>query len=692
MPTLLTFFAFFRLRLSRTLRVLLDEMNLASQSVLEGLNSCLDHRGSVFLPELGRSFEKHASFRLFAAQNPHHQGGGRKGLPKSFLNRFTKAHIKELTPQDLLAICSHLYPQFPQEDLSKMIEFNSRLHQETMVRHSFGRVGAPWEFNLRDLLRWLSLLHTNLGLNFSREPIDHLAALYIERFRTKGDRQAASVLFAQVFGSSPSIDERPWPTISPSHLQVGHSLLERNPKSRGQPRNRDLTLLQHHLRPLEALSDCVRLKWLAILTGPSNSGKSSLVHFLAESLGVRLEVLRMNSGIDTMDVLGTFEQMDPKAATRELLRNLVEVLDSSLEDSIPIKHNETALFPSVERARAHVQSNLQALETDKAHQVDLPILEKVFELLEGNRGLIATHEETLTSLRSDLESIQKAFSSSAGKFVWVDGPLLRAMRKGSWLLIENANQCSASVLDRLNSLFESNGSLILSERGIIDGEIPVILPKENFKVFMTLDPKNGELSRAMRNRGMEICLNSLSSDANSKNDVQRLEGLARGKESRDGSNSWKQDQSCLASELACRGESKVSVSSLTEASSSNEVASHLTQFLLDDSALYNSLVHILPPPPASNGENQAFEAQARSIHAAQALPSNLLPLSTHLATSLDSNTLQILSSLNSHPIMELARLVKKSLTESGSVDASLASSLVSFPSLETLLDILELIM
>ncbi|KAI7515819.1 hypothetical protein KC317_g23659, partial [Hortaea werneckii] len=27
--------------------VLLDEMNLASQSVLEGLNACLDHRGEV---------------------------------------------------------------------------------------------------------------------------------------------------------------------------------------------------------------------------------------------------------------------------------------------------------------------------------------------------------------------------------------------------------------------------------------------------------------------------------------------------------------------------------------------------------------------------------------------------------------------------------------------------------------------
>ena len=67
------------------------QMNLASQSVLEGLNACLDHRGEVFVPELGRTFHiQHERTRIFACQNPLNQGGGRKGLPRSFLNRFTQ--------------------------------------------------------------------------------------------------------------------------------------------------------------------------------------------------------------------------------------------------------------------------------------------------------------------------------------------------------------------------------------------------------------------------------------------------------------------------------------------------------------------------------------------------------------------------------------------------------------------------
>ncbi|KAH8914079.1 P-loop containing nucleoside triphosphate hydrolase protein, partial [Atractiella rhizophila] len=86
--------------------VLLDEMNLAPQTVLEGLNSCLDHRGEVYIPELDRNFRKHPQFRIFATQNPLVQGGGRKGLPKSYLNRFTSITLQALTEHDTVAILS----------------------------------------------------------------------------------------------------------------------------------------------------------------------------------------------------------------------------------------------------------------------------------------------------------------------------------------------------------------------------------------------------------------------------------------------------------------------------------------------------------------------------------------------------------------------------------------------------------
>lgn len=67
--------------------VLLDELNLAPQTVLEGLNSLLDHRRDIYVPEIDKTFSCPETFRIFASQNPVREGGGRKGLPESFLNR-----------------------------------------------------------------------------------------------------------------------------------------------------------------------------------------------------------------------------------------------------------------------------------------------------------------------------------------------------------------------------------------------------------------------------------------------------------------------------------------------------------------------------------------------------------------------------------------------------------------------------
>jgi midasin len=48
--------------------VLLDEMNLTSQSVLEGLNSVLDQHRRIFIPELNETFYCSVSFRIFVCQ------------------------------------------------------------------------------------------------------------------------------------------------------------------------------------------------------------------------------------------------------------------------------------------------------------------------------------------------------------------------------------------------------------------------------------------------------------------------------------------------------------------------------------------------------------------------------------------------------------------------------------------------
>lgn len=85
---------------------------------------CLDHRAELFIPELGQTFTCPPTFRIFAAQNPLQQGGGRKGLPKSFLNRFTTVRVEELSHSDLTFIAAASYPEIAPGQLSAMVSFN----------------------------------------------------------------------------------------------------------------------------------------------------------------------------------------------------------------------------------------------------------------------------------------------------------------------------------------------------------------------------------------------------------------------------------------------------------------------------------------------------------------------------------------------------------------------------------------
>nr|XP_024217810.1 midasin [Halyomorpha halys] len=90
-----------------------------------------------------------------------------------------------------------------------------------------------------------------------------------------------------------------------------------------------------------------------------------------------------------------------------------------------------------------------------------------------------------------------------GIFEWMDSVLIKCLETGRWLLLDNVNLCSGAVLDRLNSLLERQGVLALGERGEAE---QVIKPHPNFRLFLTVNPKHGHISRAMRNRGVEIYL------------------------------------------------------------------------------------------------------------------------------------------------------------------------------------------
>jgi midasin len=168
---------------------MLDELNLASQSVLEGLNSILDHRGSIYISELDKVVTKHPNFRLFGSQNPMTMGAGRKGLPHSFLSRFSRIWLEVLPDKSLKGIIGGLYGLYGEDKTGR-----ANLEKRMLVEFFFevkkvieSKCGVVWEFNLRDLHRIFEYLmvkeqslssETNFDEIFSKE-IDYICDIIV---------------------------------------------------------------------------------------------------------------------------------------------------------------------------------------------------------------------------------------------------------------------------------------------------------------------------------------------------------------------------------------------------------------------------------------------------------------------------------------------------------------------------------
>lgn len=522
--------------------VLLDELNLASQSVLEGLNSCLDHRGTVYIPELDREFECPPTFRVFAAQNPLRQGGGRKGLPKSFLNRFTRVFVETLHEQDLIHIASSIYPSLAGDRaaggsatslLEKMIAFNSTVHDDTMVACKYGRMGAPWEFNLRDVFRFCELLERQQIASGSPEELQALSYLvnfiYVERMRTARDRAAISIRFEEFFGVKPMDLRNVSLRVSEEQVAIGSAVLERRARLR-VPRVSS-PLFNFLLKPMEALVHCVNMNWPALLVGPPASGKTSSVRLLAALSGNTLHELGMSAGTDATELLGCFEQVDVGRKAREIQHSVAALYESLVQDLVVAalgaasqqKNSLLKLVTQLSNTWWTLSKRERDANQSKRKQLTKGQLDDA--MIDLLRSLLSTARKAVTSLGKaaddasaivqEIESLESAIvsvvalsksASIASSFEWVDGTLIQAMEKGEWILLDNVNFCSSSVLDRLNSLMETGGELLINECGVINGKLRVVKPHPNFRIFLAMDAQYGEVSRAMRNRCVEIAL------------------------------------------------------------------------------------------------------------------------------------------------------------------------------------------
>eukprot|EP00347_Sterkiella_histriomuscorum_P024492 403330924 len=477
---------------------LIDEMNLAQQSVLEGLNALLDHRRTVYIPELNQEFVCHPDFFVFACQNPSQSTSnvsGRKTLPKSFLNRFNKIYLEELTQKDYEVIIKRqLELKDSQNDVDVELLLNLSHQVELLIKQDNNMYQEEGAINMRDLSRFMHLYRQfRYSENYSHDKSLYHAfqVCYLQRLGPKNYEVAIRLL--EKSGLIQDKESLLKETSLLVRVNKDQQLcFESQVKSTNLMKNQakvelisqqqllDLIELKGaHSKQLQYLIDCLNTN-LPILIQTNNPQKLlKNLETLSFVSGYALNRLLLNEKSDTSQLLGCFEQ-----TSQNTLNKFIQDLNEQYGEMY--KQELLDLGYSIQGKK----------------QKEVITIVKHF--IQSNPDIKANLEHNFTNL---IKVIQKGTS----RFEWVDSILIKAIEKGEWVVFENANLCNPSILDRLNPLLEEgNQFLTINEQGLIEGDqIRCVTAHQNFRsIFVvshtTTVDQGKDVSRALKNRCLQI--------------------------------------------------------------------------------------------------------------------------------------------------------------------------------------------
>ena len=381
--------------------------------------------------------------------------------------------------EDILSISTRLFPKVSTEHVQQVVRSVSALNACMAGTGNSSMSMQSCEFNLRDVLRWVHLLNSKSSLFSRAVPSELEAPIILNRLRSEGDVRRAGQAIRSLCDVKASFHNY-FLNADPSSLQCGYGYLNKREVSSFLP----VSQARHVPRLIESVFIAIQENWPCLMVGAPES--SSLIRNLAVTYGARVSTISLSADVDATELVGGYEQVDHQRYVAKFSTTLRETLKDYLSKML-------LSDPGLEDGLSEFGVLLSGTFPDLKFTS-----ETIRRLAEKDPHLFQP------LLDSCLYIIQQSSIDSRARFEWVDSIVIEAMQQGHWLVLENANLCSSSVLDRLNALLEPGGTLSVHEHRSADGSPHVVVPHAAFRVFLTIDPRHGEPSRAMRNRCLEL--------------------------------------------------------------------------------------------------------------------------------------------------------------------------------------------
>jgi midasin len=274
--------------------------------------------------------------------------------------------------------------------------------------------------------------------------------------------------------------------------------------------NIPFVLTGHSIRLMEQLAATVATREPTLLIGETGCGKTTLIQYLAQSMGQTLMVQNLNMQSDSADLLGGYKPVDMYELARPLYLEFCHLFQTTfssasnasflavIQQAFTTKHYKKMAAGMAKAMRRQAEMDAK---TSKCLKRDETEEERDISRNHGHTSTTwATFQAHLDRFNRQYEQVESSFA-----FTFVEGMLVQALRAGHWVLLDEINLAQADTLERLASVLEGEySSLSLTERG----DIEILQPHPNFRVFAAMNPPTDvgkkDLPPSLRNRFTQI--------------------------------------------------------------------------------------------------------------------------------------------------------------------------------------------
>jgi midasin len=517
--------------------VLMEDIDSVPVEIQASLVQLLKER---ILPLGNGKFEHcHPDFRLFGTMTTSSDSSlrsrtfrGTSGKRLLHPSLWTKVDVEPLPFTELKEIAVGLHPTIPDAIVESVLEV-FRASDESGRAYEGAGDGAELNASMarsnlligrppavRDLFKVLSRIAD--GIVFEREAtyvtesqrmlslaetVDIFVAACPDRdVRREFVRSIAAPVFSVTSELAFRYIETRRPTIllHETCTEVGRAKIEVSESAAmSRTQSESFAETDYALRLIESIGVCIRENEPTLLVGETGCGKTSLLQHLAALSGRELTVQNLSLQTDSTDLLGGYRPLEIQHVARRVYEEFLDLFVSTFSR----KQNADFLGYASTVLKKRQWKKLSLCFRRAAKLGLLKVKERVAE---GNVQSISLGVWENFRQTSERFEQQRLACDTGLAFVFTEGALIDAIRRGKWVLLDEINLASSETLQRLCGLLDdSTGSLTLTERG----DAVAVERHSDFRLFAAMNPATDagkkDLNPAIRSRFTEMFVDEL---------------------------------------------------------------------------------------------------------------------------------------------------------------------------------------